>query len=58
MFNTAMILAGGLGTRFSSTDKLPKPMIKAGNHYLGILSYLKNLKYAIVIISWIKLKNY
>jgi glucose-1-phosphate cytidylyltransferase len=44
MYKTAMILAGGLGTRFSEyTDKIPKPMILANgkpllDHIIAIYS--------------------
>ena len=57
--NTAMILAGGKGTRFSEmTDKLPKPMIHAGNkplliHIINLyVSY--NVKNIIVLAGYKK----
>lgn len=51
MFDTAMILAGGLGTRFAEyTENIPKPMIKANDkplldHIISIYSkfYVNNI---------------
>ena len=55
--NTAMILAGGKGTRFSEmTDKLPKPMIQAGNK--PILIHIINLYVSYDVKNIIVLAGY
>ena len=63
--NTAMILAGGKGTRFSEmTDKLPKPMIRAGSKPILIhiinLYITYNVKNIIVLAGYKKdiISNY
>jgi len=57
MFNTAMILAGGLGTRFSEyTDKLPKPMIEA--HGKPLLEHIINIYEKFGVHNYLILAGY
>ena len=55
---SVMILAGGLGTRFKYTEKIPKPMIKANGEPL--LIHVSNIYKDTILkmfIFWVDIRS-